>query len=91
MMSLQVMLVLAIFRLTLLPKDVQRYLGIRTLKGTVAQELLTVALSPSPWPSLASRENLLSWSFAWLFPLFLRAVFKSARTLSSFPTTSSRS
>lgn len=47
----------------LLPKDLERYLGIRTLNSKAVQDALTLASSPRPRPlaSLASREQLHSW------------------------------
>ncbi|CAA7271282.1 unnamed protein product [Cyclocybe aegerita] len=47
----------------LLPKDLQRYLGVRTLNNKAIMDVLTLAPNPLPRPlaSLASREHFLSW------------------------------
>ncbi|KAF8958545.1 hypothetical protein BDZ97DRAFT_1906448 [Flammula alnicola] len=57
----------------LLPRDLERYLGIRTLNGKAVHDVLTLASHPLPRPltALASREYLQSWlarlllSFVW--------------------------
>ncbi|RDB17580.1 hypothetical protein Hypma_001021 [Hypsizygus marmoreus] len=47
----------------LLPKDLLRYLGIRTIDGRAVVDLLTLGASPLPRPlsSLASRDELRDW------------------------------
>ncbi|KDR73934.1 hypothetical protein GALMADRAFT_250621 [Galerina marginata CBS 339.88] len=71
----------------LLPKDLERYLGIRTLNGKALMNFLTLSPHPLPRPlnALASRENLYAWLSRLLLSLVSPGMSKARPDLIKLP------